>query len=118
MPAALDLAKESDETLALYGLKRGQQDGFGWQCLVARRLVEAGVRFVELIHTGSSGNWDSHGNMSDHGRLAPQVDQPIAGLIQDLKQVGLFDDVLVVWTTEFGRTPFNNTADNLGPRTP
>ena len=114
MPDALDLSKESDATLALYGLKRGQTDGFGWQCLVARRLVERGVRFVELIHTGSSGNWDSHGNMADHGRLAGQVDQPIAGLIQDLKRAGLFDDVLVVWTTEFGRTPFNNTADNPG----
>ncbi len=114
MPAALDLSKETDETLALYGLKRGQADGFGWQCLVARRLVERGVRFVELIHTGSSGNWDSHGDMADHGRLAPQVDRPVAGLLQDLKRVGLFDDVLVVWTTEFGRTPFNNTADNPG----
>ena len=114
MPEALDLTKETDETLALYGLKRGQTDGFGWQCLVARRLVERGVRFVELIHTGSSGNWDSHGNMADHGRLAQQVDQPMAGLIQDLKRQGLFDDVLVVWTTEFGRTPFNNTVDNPG----
>jgi hypothetical protein len=114
MPEALDLSKEADATLALYGLKRGQTDGFGWQCLVARRLVERGVRFVELIHTGSSGNWDSHGNMADHGRLAPQVDQPMAGLIQDLKRVGLFDDVLVVWTSEFGRTPFNNTAENPG----
>lgn len=114
MPAALDLSKETDRTLALYGLKRGQSDGFSWQCLVARRLVERGVRFVELIHTGSSANWDSHGNMADHGRLAPEVDRPIAGLIQDLKRVGLFDDVLVVWTTEFGRTPFNNTADNPG----
>lgn len=114
MPAALDLSKETDATLGLYGLKRQQTDGFGWQCLVARRLVERGVRFVELIHTGSSGNWDSHGNMAEHGRLAPQVDLPIAGLIQDLKQRGLFDDVLVVWTTEFGRTPFNNTADNPG----
>ncbi len=114
MPDALDLAKETDETLKLYGLNRGQLDGFGWQCLVARRLVQRGVRFVELIHTGSSGNWDSHGNMADHGRLAQQVDQPIAGLIQDLKRIGLFDDTLVVWTTEFGRTPFNNTASNPG----
>ncbi|MCE9561425.1 MAG: DUF1501 domain-containing protein [Planctomycetes bacterium] len=114
MPAALDLSKESDDTLGLYGLKRGQADGFGWQCLVARRLVERGVRFVELIHTGSSNNWDSHGNMADHGRLAKEVDQPIAGLLQDLKRQKLFDDVLVVWTTEFGRTPFNNTADNPG----
>jgi hypothetical protein len=114
MPAALDLSKETNRTLALYGLKPGQNDGFGWQCLVARRLVERGVRFVELIHTGSSGNWDSHGNMADHGRLARQVDQPMAGLIQDLKRLGLFDSVLVVWTTEFGRTPFNNTAQNPG----
>ncbi len=114
MPESLDLSKEDDKTLALYGLKRGQTDGFGWQCLVARRLVQRGVRFVELIHTGSSGNWDSHGNMADHGRLAKQVDQPMAGLIQDLKRTGLFDDVLVVWTTEFGRTPFNNTANNPG----
>jgi hypothetical protein len=114
MPAALNLADESEETLALYGLKRGMTDGFGWQCLAARRLVERGVRFVELIHTGSSANWDSHGNMADHGRLAPQVDQPIAGLLQDLKQRGMMDDVLVVWTTEFGRTPFNNTADAPG----
>jgi hypothetical protein len=114
MPEALDLSKETDDTLGLYGLKRGQTDSFGWQCLVARRLVQRGVRFVELIHTGSSANWDSHGNMADHGRLAQQVDQPMAGLIQDLKRQGLFDDTLVVWTTEFGRTPFNNTAANPG----
>ena len=114
MPAVLDLAGETDDTLALYGLARGQRDGFGWQCLVARRLVERGVRVVELIHTGSSGNWDSHGNMADHGRLARQVDGPVAGLIQDLKRRGLFDEVLVAWTTEFGRTPFNNTPDNPG----
>jgi hypothetical protein len=114
MPKALDIAQESDSTLALYGLRRGQTDGFGWQCLAARRLVERGVRFVELIHTGSSGNWDSHGDMADHGRLAPQVDQPIAGLLQDLQQRGMMDDVLVVWTSEFGRTPFNNRADAPG----
>jgi hypothetical protein len=114
MPAALDLSQETEETLNLYGLQRGQVDGFGWQCLAARRLVERGVRFVELIHTGSSGNWDSHGDMADHGRLAPQVDQPIAGLLTDLKRRGMFDSTLVVWTSEFGRTPFNNTADAKG----
>jgi hypothetical protein len=114
LPAAFDLSRESHATLDLYGLKRGDSRGFAWQCLVARRLVERGVRFVELIDTGSSGNWDSHGDMADHGRLARNVDQAMAGLIQDLKQRGLFDDVLVVWTTEFGRTPFNNTADNKG----
>ncbi len=114
MPDALNLSQEADSTLALYGLERGRTDGFGWQCLVARRLVERGVRFVELIHTGSSANWDSHGSMADHGRLAREVDRPMAGLIRDLKRVGLFDDVLVVWTTEFGRTPFNNTPQNPG----
>lgn len=114
MPGALDLSQESNSTLDLYGLVPGQKEGFGWQCLVARRLIERGVRFVELIHTGSSGNWDSHGNMADHGRLAKQVDQPISGLLKDLKRRGLMEDVIVVWTTEFGRTPFNNTADNKG----
>jgi hypothetical protein len=114
MPEALDLSKESDSTLGLYGLKRGESSGFGWQCLVARRLVERGVRFVELIQTGSSGNWDSHGNMADHGRLAKQVDQPIAGLITDLKRRGMLERTLVVWTSEFGRTPFHQTADHPG----
>jgi len=114
MPVAFDFAAETDGTLGLYGLKRGQNSGFGWQCLAARRLVERGVRFVELIHTGSSGNWDSHGDMGDHGRLAPQVDLPVAGLIADLKRLGLFDSTLIVWTTEFGRTPFNNTAEAKG----
>jgi hypothetical protein len=114
MPEALNMAEETEDTLQLYGMTRDTKDGFGWQCLAARRLVERGVRFVELIHTGSSGNWDSHGNMADHGQLAPQVDQPIAGLLRDLKQRGMLDDVLVVWTSEFGRTPFNNTADAPG----
>jgi hypothetical protein len=114
MPEALDLSKENEKTLALYGLKRGQTSGFGWQCLVARRLAERGVRFVELIDTGSNGNWDSHGDMADHGRLAKNVDKPIAGLLKDLKRLKMLDDVVVVWSSEFGRTPFNNTADNKG----
>jgi hypothetical protein len=114
MPAAFDLAGESEATHALYGLPRGSSEGFAWQCIVARRLVERGVRFVELIDSGSSNNWDSHGDMADHARLAKNVDQPIAALITDLKARGLLDDTLVVWTTEFGRTPFNNTVDNKG----
>jgi hypothetical protein len=113
-PEAFDLSKESDDTLKLYGLARGQATGFGWQCLVGRRLVERGVRFVELIDTGSSNNWDSHGDMTEHARLAKNVDQPIAGLLKDLKRTGLLKDTLVVWTTEFGRTPFNNSADAKG----
>ncbi len=90
--------------------------GFGWQCLVARRLVERGVRFVEVIDTGSSNNWDSHGDMRDHEHLARNVDRPIAGLLRDLKQRGLLDDTLVVWTTEFGRTPYHESAERQGPR--
>ena len=78
------------------------------------RLIERGVRFVELIDTGSSGNWDSHGDMIDHARLALNVDRPIAGLLADLKARGLLDETLIVWTTEFGRTPFNNLADAKG----
>jgi hypothetical protein len=100
-----DIGKESDATLALYGLKRGQTDGFGWPCLVARRLVEQGVRFVELVDGTSSHNWDQHGDMAEHAKHAKNIDQPVAGLIQDLKQRGMLEDTLVVWTTEFGRTP-------------
>lgn len=113
-PEAFDLSSESDATLKLYGLTRGATTGFGWQCLVARRLAERGVRFLELIDVGSSGNWDSHGNMADHERLAKAVDQPIAGLLTDLKQRGMLERTLVVWTTEFGRTPFHQKADHPG----
>ncbi len=105
MPRALDLSKETDATLKLYGLERGATTGFGWQCIVARRLMEQGVRFVELIDTGSSKNWDAHGNIHDHEPLARKIDQPIAGLLADLKTRGMLKDTLVVFTTEFGRSP-------------
>jgi hypothetical protein len=105
MPEVLDLSKESDATLELYGLKRGQTTGFGWQCLVARRMAERGVRFIELIDVGASMNWDAHGDMKTHEPLARNIDKPISGLIKDLKSRGLFEDTLVVWTTEFGRSP-------------
>lgn len=114
VPEVFDLAGESAETLSMYGLQPGQTTGFAWQCLTARRLIERGVRFVELIDTGSSGNWDAHGDMMTHEPLAKNVDQPIAALLRDLKRRGLLEDTLVVWTTEFGRTPFNNTADAKG----
>jgi hypothetical protein len=104
-PDVFDLSRESDKTLGLYGLQRGQTTGFGWQCLVARRLVERGVRFVELIDTGAGNNWDSHTDMKAHVPLAKNLDQAAAGLLRDLKQRGMLDDTLVVWTTEFGRTP-------------
>ncbi len=113
-PEAFDLSGETDATHALYGLPRGQAEGFAWQCLVARRLAERGVRFIELIDTGASHNWDSHGDMADHDRLAKNVDQPIAGLLRDLKSRGMLDDTLVVWATEFGRTAYNDTPDHKG----
>ena len=100
-----DLSVESDETLALYGMTRGQTEGFGWQCLVGRRLAERGVRFVELVDGSSSHNWDQHGDMAEHAQHARNIDQPIAALLKDLKRRGMLDDTLVVWTTEFGRTP-------------
>lgn len=114
VPEAFDFRRESASTLQNYALDPGQTSGFGWQCLAARRLIERGVRFVELIDTGSSGNWDAHGDMMSHVGLAKNVDQPIAALLKDLKQRGLLDETLVVWTTEFGRTPFNNVAEAKG----
>ncbi|QDS91556.1 hypothetical protein FF011L_02860 [Roseimaritima multifibrata] len=113
-PEAFDLSGESESTLNMYGLQRGANSGFGWQCLVARRLAERGVRFLELIDVGSNSNWDSHGNMGDHQRLAKAIDQPIAGLLADLKQRGMLERTLVVWTTEFGRTPFHKQANHAG----
>ncbi len=105
MPQVLDLSKETDATLRLYGLERGATTGFGWQCIVARRMMEQGVRFVELIDTGSSNNWDAHGDIHTHEPLARKIDQPVAGLLADLKGRGLLKDTLVVFTTEFGRSP-------------
>ena len=113
-PEAFDLSQETDETLRLYGIDRGATQGFGWQCLVARRLAERGVRFIELIDVGSANNWDSHGDMAAHEPLAKAIDQPLAGLIRDLKRRGMLDRTLVVWTTEFGRTPFHQSVDHPG----
>src|SRR4051812_34020447 len=113
-PEAFDVSKESKATQELYGLEPGARTGFAWQCLVARRLAERGVRFIELIDSGASGNWDSHADMADHANLARNVDQPIAALLKDLKSRGMLEDTLVVWTTEFGRTPCVEKADNKG----
>jgi uncharacterized protein (DUF1501 family) len=113
-PEAFDLSKESDATHEMYGLTRGARLGFAWQCLVARRLAERGVRFIELIDSGANNNWDSHGDMAEHAGKARNVDQPIAALLNDLKQRGMLKDTLVVWTTEFGRTPFVDKIENKG----
>ena len=103
-PEVFDLRDESDQTLAMYGVKPGEQSSFGWQCLMARRMSERGVRFIELIDKGASGNWDAHSNMKSYEKLSRNIDRPIAGLIQDLKQRGLLDETLIVCCTEFGRT--------------
>jgi hypothetical protein len=113
-PEVFELAPEPAYIRSLYGLDAPDTSKFAWQCLVARRLVERGVRFIELIDVGSSNNWDSHGNMQDHVRLAKAIDQPIAALITDLKQRGLLSRTLIVWTSEFGRTPFHQDANHLG----
>jgi hypothetical protein len=107
VPETLQLEKESDATRLLYGIDKPVSKAFGEQCLVARRLVERGVRFVQLFHGGGGGGeWDAHSEIkSNHGKLAEQIDQPIAGLLKDLKQRGLLDETLVVWGTEFGRSP-------------
>ncbi|MDX2150246.1 MAG: DUF1501 domain-containing protein [Bryobacteraceae bacterium] len=111
MPEVLDLSKESDATLELYGLERGSTKGFAWQCLVARRLAERGVRFIELIDVGASNNWDAHGNMKTHEPLAKNIDRAIYGLLRDLKGRGMLSDTLVVWSSEFGRSPWPDSPE-------
>src|SRR5439155_13041410 len=108
-PEALDVSREAQATLESYGVPRGDTVSFGYQCLIARRLIERGVRVVELIDTGSGGNWDAHDNLEQHRGMAKKADQAIAGLIADLKDRGLLKDTLVVIATEFGRTPWGDT---------
>ncbi len=101
---AFDISKEPQWVLDLYGAKPGNDAAFARQCLIARRLLERGVRFLQLW-TGEGQPWDNHDEIRDHIKLGMKVDQPIAALITDLKQRGLFDDTLLVWGGEFGRTP-------------
>jgi hypothetical protein len=102
LPELMDLSEESQKTLGLYGIDGGDTDAFGRQCLMARRFVEAGVRFVEVTH----GNWDHHFRLrNDLPERCNEVDKPIAGLLTDLAQRGLLKDTLVIWGGEFGRTP-------------
>lgn len=101
-PEVLDITRESKSTNRLYGIDEQPTDNFGRQCLLARRLSEAGVRFIQVNHS----YWDQHNDLKDkHTELAAEVDKPIAGLLTDLKQRGLLDDTLVIWGAEFGRTP-------------
>ena len=111
-PEAVDLSKESDSVKSLYGLDNDVTRPFGTQCLNARRLVERGVRFVQLYHGGGGDGWDTHGgNDAKHVRNGKQIDKPIAGLIADLKSRGLLDSTLIIWGGEFGRTPTSEGSD-------
>ena len=110
VPGILDLGQETQKTLDLYGVGSEPTDAIGRKCLLARRLIEQGVRFVQLY----AGTWDSHDYLARaHGALIHQVDQPIAALIRDLRQRGLLDDTLVVWCGEFGRSPDNGVRGGI-----
>ncbi|MDX1979962.1 MAG: DUF1501 domain-containing protein [Bryobacteraceae bacterium] len=110
-PEAVDLSQETEATKKLYGIDEPATARYGANCLLARRLVERGVRFVEA-YSGSGSQWDSHTDMEgNHGRMCRSSDKPIAGLLADLKARGLLDQTLVVWGGEFGRTPFNEAGD-------
>ena len=113
VPGVVDFEKETEATRKLYGFDQNETRPFGQQLLAARRFVERGVRFIQIMHgDGAAGAWDQHSNLkSGHTKLAMQVDRPIAGLLKDLKSRGLLDETLVVFATEFGRTPGSQGAN-------
>jgi uncharacterized protein (DUF1501 family) len=118
VPQVTAINGETAATFAMYGLDQPASADFGRACLLARRLLERGVRFVQLFSGGSFGNprinWDGHENMLvNHGQEAPRIDRPVAGLLRDLRQRGMLDDTLVLFTTEFGRTPFTQSAADV-----
>jgi hypothetical protein len=119
-PNVLDLAKESPATLAMYGIGEKATDNFGRQCLMARRLCESGVRYIQVTYGDNTANpaWDQHANLPKHADHARAVDKPVAGLLADLAQRGLLDDTIVWWGGEFGRTPYaekNGTGRDHNP---
>src|SRR4030095_14087779 len=107
LPEVLDFSQESEEVKALYGLDRPETKAFGQQLLASRRLVERGVRFIQIQHgAGGAGVWDAHGGLkANHSRNCLAVDQPIGGLLKDLKRTGLLKETIVVFCTEVGRPP-------------
>ncbi|MFN3153115.1 DUF1501 domain-containing protein [Bremerella sp.] len=110
-PDIVDLSSETEETKQLYGIDQKETNVFGNNCLLARRLVENGVRFVQL-YSGAGSGWDAHTNIEgNHGKLCKEVDKPIAGLLKDLKRRGLWDETLVIWGGEFGRTPMSEKGN-------
>jgi hypothetical protein len=118
-PQVVDTTNEPQHVLDLYGIGRPETDDFGRQLLLARKLAEQGVRLIQLCHAGGgNGAWDAHGDMKTHEPLCRAVDKPISGLIRDLKQRGMLDETLVVFTSEFGRSPWsqNTTGRDHNPR--
>ena len=116
-PEAVDLSKETKETLDMYGVGNDPTNEYGRNCLIARRLIERGVRFIQLYSGGGhlEETWDAHAGIeSNHGRHGAEVDQPIAALLKDLEQRNLLDDTLVVWGGEFGRMPFSEGRNAPG----
>jgi len=113
VPDAIDFSQETDETKSLYGFDQAHSRDFGMQLLAARRFVERGVRFVQIQHGGGgAGAWDAHGGLkANHSKNALAVDQPIGGLIHDLDRRGLLDETMVVFASEFGRTPGSQGSD-------
>jgi len=121
IPEAVDFADETAETFKLYGIDNPQTAAAGRSALLARRLVERGVRFVQLYNGGALGspriNWDAHEDLKqNHDAQAVLLDRPCAGLLEDLKRRGLLEDTLLVWTTEFGRTPMSEAKDSAKGR--
>ncbi len=119
IPETIDFAQETPATRNVYGLDSEVTAGFGRNCLLARRLLERGVRFVQVYNGGAFGspriNWDAHEDLVDnHGKQAAVLDKPLAGLLKDLKARGMLDDTLVLWVTEFGRTPFTQGIGGKG----
>jgi hypothetical protein len=119
IPEAVNFSGETEATKRLYGLDDKASEGFGRNCLLARRLLERGVRFVQLFNGGAFGspriNWDAHEDLvENHTKQAAVMDRPVAGLLKDLKRRGLLDDTLIVWSTEFGRTPFTQGINGKG----
>jgi len=116
-PEAVDLSQETRETMNLYGMEDQRSQTFGRQCLLARRLVERGVRFIQIYSGGNhnDANWDAHGDLkTNHELHAGETDKPIAGLLKDLKRRGMLNDTLVVWGGEFGRQPVAEYAEGTG----
>jgi hypothetical protein len=120
VPDVTDLKQETEATRLMYGLDKEETSDFGSRCLLSRRLLEKGVRFVQLFSGGSFGspriNWDGHEDVKEnHTREAGRLDQPVAALLKDLRQRGMLEDTLILCTSEFGRTPFTQSgADQIG----